>query len=85
MFEVGQREFPKRAIDRTTEAQPGVIGFADRAPALIRPVDRNDMIVITYGFQVKDQWRMAIHAQSGSREQRALKAVCGIVAHHQPR
>src|SRR5207247_2076821 len=63
MFEVGNYEFAKCAIDRRTETESRVIRFPDRAPAAVRPINGNHVVDVTHRRQIENQRRAAHNAQ----------------------
>jgi len=53
VLEVRHGQFAQGAIDRLAEAQAGVVGFRDGAPAAALTEDRQNMVIITDGFKIE--------------------------------
>ena len=79
MFEVGNYEFAKCAIDRRTETEARVIRFPDRAPAAVRPINGNHVVDVTHRRQIENQRRAAHNAQGRRGEYGAFEAVRRVV------
>src|SRR5262249_31069233 len=60
-------------------------GFSDGTPMSVNAVNRDYMVGIVFGFEIKNEWRKAIGAQRGGGEDRSFQAVSRIFSQHPPR
>jgi len=84
VLEVRHGQFPERSVDGLAVAQAGELARADCAPEAPPPVDRDDVVLVAYGRQVHDQWRVATDPKGRGREDGPLDAVGGSVAKDPP-
>ena len=52
MLEVRKREFPHRAIDRTSESQARIVRLRDRSPASVLAENSQHVVIIADGLEI---------------------------------
>ena len=80
MLKVRHCQLAQAPIDGLAEAQAGVVGLGDGAPAAVDAEERQHVVVIPHGFQIKQQRFVSQPAKRGGGEQRALHTVRRLVA-----
>src|SRR5262245_22721702 len=82
VLEIRHGELAQGAIDRLAEAQAGVVGFRDRAPAAALAEERQHMVVIANRFEIEQERLESQHSQSSGAEQSAFEALRQSVAQY---
>ena len=80
VLEVGEGELAQGAVDGGAEAEAGEVGLGDASPEAALAVEGDDVVVVVDGFEVHEQRRVAVEAEGGGGEERALEAVAFALA-----
>jgi hypothetical protein len=82
---IAHGQLSEAAVDGFAIAAASEVGFGHRAPMSANAEDGDHVVGIAIGFEVKDQWRKADHAQSGSGKGGALQAMSGPLPQYHAR
>jgi uncharacterized protein (TIGR03435 family) len=80
VLEVAEGELAQGAVNGGAEAEAGVVGFGDASPEAAFAVEGDDVIVVADGFEIHEQWRVAVDAEGGGGEECAFEAVAAALA-----
>lgn len=75
VLEVTERQLAKRAIDGRAKAEAGEVGFGDSTPEAARAIESDNVVVVANGFEIHDEGRKAVGAQSGGSDKRTFHAM----------